>query len=87
MSHPEIKVSWVSLFLKAFGTLIHAENADFSSQSAFICVQIKFGGNPVFAHPLFSMQLVVTGFAVIVHTIGEYFVRLPLVKPCLYFGV
>jgi hypothetical protein len=22
MTHPEIKVSWVSLFLKAFGTLI-----------------------------------------------------------------
>jgi hypothetical protein len=41
MTHPEIKVSRVSLFLKAFGTLIHAENADFSSQSAKISVHLR----------------------------------------------
>ena len=38
MPHPEIKVSRVSFFIKSFGTLIHAENADFSfdqCQSAF----------------------------------------------------
>jgi hypothetical protein len=43
MTHPEIKVSWVSLFLKAYGTLIasRAENADFSSQSAKISVPLR----------------------------------------------
>jgi hypothetical protein len=51
MTHPEIKASRVSLFLKAFGTLIHAEKRGFflpdQRKSAFICVQIKFGVNHV----------------------------------------
>ena len=43
MTHPEIKVSWVSSFLRTNGKLIasRAENADFSPLSASISVHLR----------------------------------------------
>ena len=52
MTHPEIKVSRVSLFLRANGTRINAENADslilFRVNPRSSASQIKFGVNDVF---------------------------------------
>ena len=52
MTHPEIKVSWVSHVLRANGTRMYAEHADFISlfrvSPRSSASQLKFGGNYVY---------------------------------------